>query len=74
MPQESNNDLFVGTETKDGSVRIEGPLSPQDAKGRRTTIEKLEETFAIQTHSKNPGQAILKILSAFINREKHGLK
>ena len=73
MPEESNKDLFVGTETKAG-VRIEGPLSPQEAISRKIIIEGQENTFAAQTHAKNLGQAIIKILTTLINREKHGLK
>lgn len=74
MPEESNKDLFVGTKIKDGSLRIEGPFSPQEASSQKTIREGQEETFAAQTHAKNLGQAILKILTTFINREKYGLK
>jgi len=74
MSEESNKDLFVGTKIEDGSVRIEGPLSPQEAQSRKTIIEGQEGTFAADTHAINLGQAILKILTTFINREKHGLK
>jgi hypothetical protein len=70
MPEESNKDVFVGAETKQG-VRIEGPFSPQDASSRKTIIEGQEDTFAATMHAKNLGQAIIKILTTFINREKH---
>jgi len=72
MSEEPHKDLFVGAETKEG-VRVEGPLSAAEASSKRTIIEGKEGTFATQTHASNLGEALLKILTTFINREKFNI-
>jgi hypothetical protein len=72
MSEEDKNS-YVGSE-ENGGIKIIGPISTKDANSNKINIEGKENKFAFQTHAKNPGQAILKILSAFINREKHGIK
>jgi len=70
MFEENQKKSYVGSELNDGSVRIEGPLSRQEADLREKVSRGHEGLPASQTKAGNKGEAILKILTGVINRQK----
>ncbi len=73
MSEDGNENHYVATEDRDETIRIEGPLNQQAAVSRKTIIEGQEGMFTAHTRADSYGEAILKILTTFINRKNHGL-
>lgn len=64
---ENDNDQYIGIKQPDGGIQMNGPVSSENA---QKLLRQETELPVISTHAKNPGTAMLKILTTVINSEK----
>jgi hypothetical protein len=61
---------YLGIEYRDGGVGIEGPMTINDARRRTSYWVDKEGLPVTSTWAKNPGEAIIKIMTFIINHQK----
>ena len=57
---------YMGTEEPDGKIKVEGPLSGENLKRKM----KAEDKPVIGVMANSKGNAILKVITTILNREK----
>ncbi|OGD02637.1 hypothetical protein A2576_04400 [Candidatus Amesbacteria bacterium RIFOXYD1_FULL_47_9] len=61
---------YVGTELRDGTLQVEGPLLPYEVILRVNEIAGQLGKAAIVTEGENTGTAILNVIRSSLNRDK----